>query len=249
MRDLIHIVLMILFSLGLPEPSYCSKNEKAEKKYYKEKVEKSLIEKLKLTEDQQYHLDQLDISNEIANLKIKSQILTLKDISRRELLKENPNLSTLDSVAAASGEVYGHLSKISHSHFLEVKKILTPDQFSSLLSSNSRKDLKRAAYGYEKKYTPNATAEDLLGSWRVNEIYTEKGEGKTFNLTYTFRKKGSGETIKNGKSSDFKWSLKDGILVIRFGDYNEKREAWLVDDELWLVSIDQQLKMAFVKIQ
>jgi len=244
-----YIFLLLIFCLGLPGSSLGSKYDKAKKKYYHEKVEKSIMSELDLTDDQEFQLNQLDITNEIANLKIKSQILTLKDLSRKELFKEIPSQSTLDSIAVEFGKVYEEITKISHNHFLEVKKILTSEQYERLLSSGSRKDLRRAASsGYDKEdYDPNATLADLVGTWTLKEIYSDKGEEKIYNLTYTFKENGSGRINREGEPQDIEWSLITGILVITVKKESEKMEAYIVDGDLYLVGMDQRRKMRFMQ--
>jgi Spy/CpxP family protein refolding chaperone len=91
---------------------------------------RKMVNDLQLTQRQQ------------AELKAQHEQGKMKEIRekvRAELLKNKPSKAALDECAAQLAGLHKQLIQNRHDHLLKAKKILTPEQFSKLVSHEWRK--------------------------------------------------------------------------------------------------------------
>jgi Spy/CpxP family protein refolding chaperone len=65
---------------------------------------------------------------------IFEQMKSLREKSKAELLKQNPSKKVLDEYASQFGELNKQFAQKRADHMLKIKAILTPEQFTKLLS-------------------------------------------------------------------------------------------------------------------
>ena len=89
---------------------------------------------LKLTPDQKTKLKALHEQQKDSHKQFFDQMKALREKTKTELLKPQPSKQVLDGYAAQFGDLHKQLAQKRTEHLLQVKAILTPDQFSKLLS-------------------------------------------------------------------------------------------------------------------
>jgi len=89
---------------------------------------------LNLTADQKTKLKELHKTHKESHKQVFDQMKALRDQTKAELLKAEPSKVVLDQLAAQMGDLHKQLAAKRAGHLLQVKAILTPEQFSKLLS-------------------------------------------------------------------------------------------------------------------
>lgn len=92
---------------------------------------------LGLTDDQKVKLKELH--QEIVALRDKNfeTVRAIRTKIKDELLKESPSTTQLDSYASEIGEIHKEIARQHNNHLLKVKAVLTPEQFSKLVSKET----------------------------------------------------------------------------------------------------------------
>lgn len=93
-------------------------------------------DELDLTAAQKEKLKSLRVDDCAVRSKNIEAIRTVREKIRNELLKSDPSESVLYGYSAELGELHKQISKSQNDHFLKVKQILTPEQFSKLLEDD-----------------------------------------------------------------------------------------------------------------
>lgn len=99
-----------------------------------------MMKELNLTPDQMDKLEGLRLDYQKANLAFRPKARDLREKVKEELLKTSPDKGKLDSYAAEIGKMQGEMAKQRHGHLLQIKAVLTPEQFEKLVSHEWRGD-------------------------------------------------------------------------------------------------------------
>jgi Spy/CpxP family protein refolding chaperone len=89
---------------------------------------------LNLTQDQKTKLKALHEQQKDQHKQVFDQMKALREKTKAELLKPQPSKQVLDGYAAQFGDLHKQLAQKRTEHLLQVKAILTPEQFTKLLS-------------------------------------------------------------------------------------------------------------------
>lgn len=93
-----------------------------------------MIRELNLTPDQKTKLKALRGQMKDVRQQIVEQMKGIRNKIKEELLKDKPSEKTLDGYAAQLGELSKQIAQKMSSHLLQVKAILTPEQFKKMVS-------------------------------------------------------------------------------------------------------------------
>jgi Spy/CpxP family protein refolding chaperone len=135
-------VLALLTGLGLafspltaaaqPGPEHCQKEKSMDHPM------KGMFADLNLTADQKAKLKVLHEAQKDTHKKVFEQMKALREQVKAELLRPQPSKQVLDGYAAQMGNLHRELAQKRADHLLQVKTILTPEQFSKLLSRDPK---------------------------------------------------------------------------------------------------------------
>jgi Spy/CpxP family protein refolding chaperone len=89
---------------------------------------------MKLTSEQQENLKTLHTEMQETRKKHKDEVMTIRKKITDELLKDNPSTANLDSYSRELGDLHVKITQERYNHLLKVKKILTAEQFKTMLS-------------------------------------------------------------------------------------------------------------------
>jgi len=103
----------------------------------------SLVDELKLTNDQIKQLHDLKSSFEKDAVKIKAEIDLVAIDIKDEMRKDDPDKSKVDALAEKLSAAGSKMLKLRLSNMLETKKILTKEQFEKLLTIMETDDKQR----------------------------------------------------------------------------------------------------------
>lgn len=103
--------------------------------------------KLDLSEEQEEKLKALHEARKEMRESHVNQVKEVRDKIREELLKEEPDRAALDKHAEELGTLHTTMSKKRFDHLFELKKILTPEQFTTLLSKPGRHECRHKMRG------------------------------------------------------------------------------------------------------
>jgi Spy/CpxP family protein refolding chaperone len=92
-----------------------------------------IMKELKLSEEQKEKMKELRDQNKDAQKELFGKITELRGAIKEELLKDDPDENALSSLAAQLGEFHARMAKAHQDRLLEIKKILTKEQFEKLL--------------------------------------------------------------------------------------------------------------------
>lgn len=93
---------------------------------------------LNLTQDQKAKLKTLHESMKGSHKQVFDRMKSLREQTKAELLKPQPSKQVLDGYAAQFGDLHKQLAQKRSDHMLQVKGIVTPDQFAKLLSREEK---------------------------------------------------------------------------------------------------------------
>ena len=105
---------------------------------------------LGLNEDQKAKLKAIHSENKDAFKKYAESIKSIRLKIKDELLKQNPSQQVLDTYARQLGDIHAEIAKAHQQRLLKVKGILTPEQFSKLLTMEANGP--RGFGGHEGKH-------------------------------------------------------------------------------------------------
>jgi periplasmic protein CpxP/Spy len=93
---------------------------------------------LNLTQDQKAKLKALHEQLKGSHKQIFDQMKSLRVKTKAELIKPQPSRQILDGYASQFGDLQKQLAQKRTGHMLQVKAILTPEQFAKLLSREEK---------------------------------------------------------------------------------------------------------------
>jgi Spy/CpxP family protein refolding chaperone len=93
---------------------------------------------LNLTKDQQAKLKALHETLKGSHKQVFDQMKALREKTKAELLKPQPSGKVLDGYATLFGDLQKQLAQKRNGHMLQIKAILTPEQFAKLLSREEK---------------------------------------------------------------------------------------------------------------
>ena len=93
---------------------------------------------LNLTQDQKTKLKALHEQLKGTHKQVFDQMKALREKIKAELLKPQPSKQVLDGYASQIGDQHKQLAQKRTDHMLQVKAILTPEQFAKLLSHEEK---------------------------------------------------------------------------------------------------------------
>ena len=93
---------------------------------------------LNLTDEQKEKLRTLHEEMQPIRKKHMESVKAVRDKIKTELLKSEPSQNTLYGYAGELGELHKQMTKDRTDHLLEVKKILSPEQFSKLVEREGK---------------------------------------------------------------------------------------------------------------
>jgi Spy/CpxP family protein refolding chaperone len=100
---------------------------------------RKMVNDLQLTQRQQAELKAQHEQGREKGKEIFGKMKEIREKVRAELLKNKPSKAALDECAAQLAGLHKQLIQNRHDHLLKAKKILTPEQFSKLVSHEWRK--------------------------------------------------------------------------------------------------------------
>ena len=113
-----------------------------------------MIKELNLTQDQKTKLKALRMQMKESRQQIFNQMKGVRNKIKEELLKDKPSKTVLDGYASQLGELSKQIAQKLADHLLQVKAILTPEQFTKLVNHDWMGQLmKRKGQG---KHRPGA---------------------------------------------------------------------------------------------
>ena len=116
-----------------------------------------MIKELNLTQDQKTKLKALRKQMKEPRQQIIDQMKGVRNKIKEELLKDKPSKTVLDGYASQLGELSKQIAQKLADHLLQVKAILTPEQFTKLVNHDWMGQLmKRRGQG---KHRPGADGE------------------------------------------------------------------------------------------
>jgi Spy/CpxP family protein refolding chaperone len=92
---------------------------------------------LNLTADQEAQFKEINSRHAPARRESAQRIEELREKINQEILRDKPSKSMLIQYAGTIGELQKKMSLASVSHLLEVKAVLTPEQFKTFVSMSS----------------------------------------------------------------------------------------------------------------
>lgn len=101
---------------------------------------KAVMEELNLNDEQQTKLKLLKLDMQKEHILHFDEVKKVRDKIKEELLKEKPSEAKLNEYAKELGKLHGKLSEKRMAHFLQVKQILSKEQFEKLLSKEFHKE-------------------------------------------------------------------------------------------------------------
>jgi len=93
-----------------------------------------MIKELNLTQDQKTKLKALRMQMKESRQQIFNQMKGVRNKIKEELLKDKPSKTALDGYASQLGELSKQIAQKLADHLLQVKAILTPEQFTKLVN-------------------------------------------------------------------------------------------------------------------
>ncbi|MBD3419504.1 MAG: periplasmic heavy metal sensor [Chitinivibrionales bacterium] len=98
-----------------------------------ERIKQKLVERLQLTDEQATRL--VELRRQIREKKRVEyrKIKAIRKQIKAELAKENPDKAQLDSFAGELGEIHEFVTRNYLQHLIEVKAVLTTEQFEKIL--------------------------------------------------------------------------------------------------------------------
>ena len=97
-----------------------------------------IAKELELTEEQRTKLELLRLDHKKAHVLKRPEMKRIRDKVKTELLKEKPDQGTLDKYAEEMGKLHVEMTKERHKHLLEVKEVLSAEQFEKLVEMKGR---------------------------------------------------------------------------------------------------------------
>ena len=97
-----------------------------------------MFDDLKLTDEQQTKLKALHDEMMTTRKKHGEAVKAVRDKMKTELLKQAPSQKALNGYAGELGKLHEKMTTERTAHLLNVKKILTPEQFSKLVEKEDR---------------------------------------------------------------------------------------------------------------
>jgi len=76
---------------------------------------------------------------------------------------------------------------------------------------------------------------NLIGTWKLTQIYPINDKPLDYDLTYTFEEEGSGQIIKGDKLYSIEWTLNEIVLKFKLEDKTWAVAAYLVEEDLYTV--------------
>jgi Spy/CpxP family protein refolding chaperone len=125
-----------------------------------------------LTEQQRESLKALRLEQTTEVKEIGQKLRAVRKTVKEELLKDDPSSSVLDRAAADAGDLTEKLTESFVDHLLEVKKILTPEQFAKLLQRENM--LQMGAMAHQKACGPQKPA---MGCGKAKDDCCPKAKG------------------------------------------------------------------------
>jgi Spy/CpxP family protein refolding chaperone len=103
---------------------------------------------LNLTADQKTKLKALHQELKGSHKQVFDEMKALREKTKAELQKPQPSKQLLDGYAVQTGDVHKQLAQKRTAHMLQIKAILTPEQFTKLLNREPRRQaIKRGHKG------------------------------------------------------------------------------------------------------
>lgn len=99
-----------------------------------EKHHEKMMTDLKLNADQKTKLQEFRKQHREEMKPFHETMKSIRDKVKAELLKPQPSKQVLDGLAADLGEQHKKMALMRNDHLLQVKAVLTPEQFSKLVS-------------------------------------------------------------------------------------------------------------------
>lgn len=106
-----------------------------------------IAEELELTEEQMTKLEVLHLDHKKAHVLKRPEMREIRDKVKEELLKEKPNQGKLDKYAEEMGRIHAEITKKRHQHLLEVKEVLSAEQFEKLVEMEGKWHGRRGGHG------------------------------------------------------------------------------------------------------
>ncbi len=97
-----------------------------------------LREKLNLSDKQFAKLNELKKAHREGMKEQREKIKTLRTEMLNEIKKETPNSSTTDRLADDIGKVHAEITKKMNRHLIEIKAVLSAEQFDKLIEMKQR---------------------------------------------------------------------------------------------------------------
>lgn len=124
MRTGMLLCTMLVFAMLLPTSAFAQEKQKG-----KHHSMKGKWAQLELTPEQVSKLKELREGSAPARKEHREKVREVRGKIKEELLKDRPSQRVLDDYAAQMGDLHEKLNTASINHLLQVKEILTPEQF------------------------------------------------------------------------------------------------------------------------
>lgn len=125
----------------LPDADQAKKTRKWEAKF------SEIVRELKLTEEQQKAMAQQHSRERVRSLELRQKMRTVRDQITAELNKEATDTAKVNALVADLKALTGQRIEHQIQGILELKKILTPEQFASLNEKRQRDHQRRKGGG------------------------------------------------------------------------------------------------------
>jgi|GEM_PF-1583707 len=148
---------LVACAIGTAAKSGCSQGDRAMDSSA-QRCHYGIWEELDLTAAQKEKLKALRVDDCAVRDRNMEAIRTVREKIRNELLKSDPSESVLYGYSAELGELHKQISKSQNDHFLKVKQILTPEQFSKLLEDDRMGHRGRPEKGRDCRVRPGCSS-------------------------------------------------------------------------------------------
>jgi len=98
---------------------------------------RKMLEELNLTAEQEAQFKEINARYAPARRESAQRIEELREKMNQEILRDKPSKSALIQYAGTIGEIQKKMSLASVGHLLDVKAVLTPEQFRTFVSMSS----------------------------------------------------------------------------------------------------------------
>lgn len=101
-------------------------------KEHKAKMMEKLTEKLELTQEQQEQMKEMKEGNREERQKLQEEMKANREALKAELQKPETDKAAIDKTVAAMKDAQGKLIDLRVQNFMQMKEILTPEQFQKM---------------------------------------------------------------------------------------------------------------------